>query len=135
MHKYLRAIGFGKIKNRKQLQFLITECIHTAKQREYISLPGHEDFVFVECCKEFADGMGIAVRGEFDENNNYIYNYYFPYLRGNYISSEEDISIERHSEKESYAGICDDLRIGVSLVFYFQNVVSYLKYRDRKSVV
>ncbi len=134
MHKYLRAIGFGKIKNRKQLQFLITECIHTAKQREYISLPGHEDFVFVECCKEFADGMGIAVRGEFDENNNYIYNYYFPYLRGNYISSEEDISIERHSEKESYAGICDDLRIGVSLVFYFQNVVSYLKYREKQKL-
>lgn len=122
------------MKNRKQLQFLITECIRTAKQREYISLPDHEDFVFVECCKEFADGIGIAVRGEFDENNNYIYNYYFPYLRGNYISSEEDVSIERHSEKESYAGICDDLRVGVSLIFYFQNVISYLKYKEKQKL-
>lgn len=134
MHKYLRAIGFSQIKNRKQLQVLITECIRSAKQRDYISLPEQEDFVFMECCKEFADGIGIAVRGEFDENNNYIYDYYYPYLRGSTISSEEDISIERHAEKESYAGICDDLRIGVSLIFYFQNVISYLKYREKKKL-
>lgn len=132
MHKYLRAIGFGQIKNRKQLQLLITDCIRTARQREYITLSDHEDFIFVECCKDFADGMGIAVRGEFDENNNYLYNYYFPYLKGNYVSSEEDVSIERHAEKESYAGICDDLRVGVSLIFYFQNVISYLKYKEKK---
>lgn len=134
MHKYLRAIGFSQIKNRKQLQILITECIRSAKQRDYISLPDHEDFVFMECCKEFAEGIGIAVRGEFDENNNYIYNYYYPFLRGNYISSEEDISIERHAEKESYAGICDDLRVGVSLIFYFQNIISYLKYKEKRKL-
>ena len=134
MHKYLRAIGFGEIKNRKQLQLLITECIRSAKEREYIALPEQGDFIFVECCREFCDGMGIVVRGEFDENNNYIYDYYFPYLRGNYISSEEDVSIERHAEKESYAGICDDLRVGVSLIFYFQNVVSYLKYKEKKKL-
>ena len=134
MHKYLRAIGFSQIKNRKQLQILVTECIRSANEREYITLPEGEDYVFVECRKEFAGGMGIAVRGQFDENNNYIYNYYFPYLQGNYISSEEDVSIERHSEKESYAGICDDLRVGVSLIFYFQNVISYLKHRENKKL-
>ena len=134
MHKYLRAIGFGQIKNRKQLQLLITDCIRSAKQRDYITVSEQDDFIFVECCKEFADGMGIAVRGEFDENNNYIYNYYFPYLRSTYVSSEEDISIERHAEKESYAGVCDDLRVGVSLIFYFQNVVSYLKYKENRQL-
>ena len=134
MNKYLRAIGFGQIKNRKQLQLLITDCIRSAKQRDYITVSEQDDFIFVECCKEFADGMGIAVRGEFDENNNYIYNYYFPYLRSNYVSSEEDISIERHAEKESYAGVCDDLRVGVSLIFYFQNVVSYLKYKENRQL-
>ncbi len=134
LHKYLRAIGFGQIKNRKQLQILLTDCIRTANYRDYFSFSSEGDFIFVECCKEFAEGMGIAVRGEFDENNNYIYDYYFPYLRGNYISSEEDISIERHAEKESYAGICDDLRLGVSLIFYFQNVISYLKYKENNQL-
>jgi len=132
MHQYLRAIGFGQIKNRKQLQLLITDCIRTGKEREYLSLSEKDDFIFVEYRKEFAPGIGIAVRGEFDENNNYIYNYYFPYMKGNYISSDEDVSIERHAEKESYAGICDDLRVGVSLIFYFQNVIPYLKLREKK---
>lgn len=134
MHKYLRAIGFSQMKNRKQLQILITECIRSARDREYISMPESGDYIFVECRKEFAEGMGIAVRGEFDENNNYLYDYYFPYLQGNYVSSEADVSVERHSEKESYAGICDDLRIGVSLIFYFQNVISYLKEKKRLPV-
>lgn len=134
MHKYLRAIGFSQMKNRKQLQILITECIRSARDREYISMPESGDYIFVECRKEFAEGMGIAVRGQFDENNNYLYDYYFPYLQGNYVSSEADVSVERHSEKESYAGICDDLRIGVSLIFYFQNVISYLKEKKRLPV-
>lgn len=128
MHKYLRAIGFSQLQNRKQLQKLILECIQTASVRDYVSSP-EEEMTFVEFCKEFAGNMGIAVRGEFDENNNFIYNYYFPYLKGNAISSEEDVSIERHAEKESYAGICDDLRVGVSLIFYFQNAIPYLKYK------
>lgn len=134
MHKYLRAIGFSQMKNRNQLQILVTECIRSAKDREYISMADCEDSIFVECRKEFAEGIGIAVRGQFDENNNYIYNYYFPYLKGNYISSQEDVSIERHSEKESYAGVCDDLRIGVSLIFYFQNMISYLKYKEKNQL-
>lgn len=134
MHKYLRAIGLGQIKNRKQLQLVITDCIRTARQRDYIVQSEYEDFIFVECCKEFGNRIGIAVRGEFDDNNNYIYNYYFPYVRGKYISSEEDVSIERHAEKESYAGICDDLRVGVSLIFYFQNVIPYLKFKQKKMI-
>lgn len=43
------------------------------------------------------------------------------------MSSYEDVSVERHAEKESYAGICDDIKVGVSLIFYLQNIVPYVK--------
>ena len=36
------------------------------------------------------------------------------------------MEIERHAEKESYAGVCDDMNLGVSLIFYVQNVTEYL---------
>lgn len=134
MHKYLRAIGFSGLQNRKEVQKLVLDCIQTASERNYVSSSNEEEVTFVEFCKEFAQNMGIAVRGEFDEENNFIYNYYFPYLRGANTSSEEDVSIERHAEKESYAGICDDLRVGVSLIFYFQNVIPYLKYKGRNQI-
>ena len=73
--------------------------------------------------RDFADGLGLAVCGEYDENNHFSYDYCFPYLRGEEISSYEDITVERHMEKESYAGICDEIKVGVTLIFYLQNVL------------
>lgn len=125
MHKYLRAVGFSQLRTKKELQRLIKDTIQEADAKGYFSMD--ETNVFVEFCKDFAENIGIAVRGEFDENNNFIYDYYFPYFRGNGISSQEDVSIERHAEKESYAGICDDIKVGVSLIFYLQNAIPYMR--------
>lgn len=125
MHKYMRAIGFADLSDRKDQQRLITDVIVNSNKRSYTT---HKNDNFIaEFCKEFAPGLGISVCGEFDEDENFTYDYYYPYLVGNQISSVEDITVERHAEKESYAGICDDLKIGVSLIFYLQNMVSYVK--------
>ncbi len=127
MHKYLRAIGFSKISSRKDLQELIKDTLQAADNKLYYT---NNEEVFAEFSKDYAENIGIAVRGVFDGENRFIYEYYFPYCIGAKISSEEDISIERHMEKESYAGICDDLKIGISLIFYLQNVIPYLKIKD-----
>ena len=37
--------------------------------------------------------------------------------------------MEKHSEKESYAGVCEDSNIGVTLIFYLQNIADYLSNR------
>lgn len=144
VHRYLRAIGFSKVKKREELQALINEVVeHTLlKSRQskkenddiintYMSdrdfAADSEENVFAELFLDFAYGAGICVRGEFDEENNFLYEYYFPYLRGTYVSSNEDVSVERHAEKESYAGVCDDIKIGVSIIFYLQNMAPYIK--------
>ena len=54
-------------------------------------------------------------------------DYYYPYFRGTGITSEEHIDIEKHSDKESYAAVCDDIKVGITLIFYLQNVSEYLK--------
>ncbi len=126
MHKYLRAIGFSKLKDRKELQKLITNIIIESNERSYTSYDGN-DTILTEFCKDFAENIGIAVCGVFDSDNKFIYDYYFPYMKGSGISSEEDISVERHAGKESYAGICDDIKVGVSLIFYLQNMIPYVK--------
>lgn len=128
MHKFLSAIGFKSLQTRKQLNKLIEDIIQTAEERQYVS--AKEDTVFVEYRKNFTDNAGIAVRGEYDEENKFTYDYYYPYLISNSISSKEDVSIERHAEKESYAGICDDIKLGISLIFYLQNVIPYLKIKN-----
>lgn len=125
MHKYMRAIGFSKLKSRKELQALVTDAIVNADERAYTS--NGEDSILAEFCKDFAENVGIAVCGEFDSEDKFSYDYYYPYLRGTGISSEEDVSVERHAGTESYAGVCDDIKVGVSLIFYLQNMIPYVK--------
>ena len=129
MHRYLRAIGFSNLKSRLQVNNLLAYVIQNADEKKYTST-NDMDIMFAEYSMDFAENLGITVRGEFNEENQFVFYYYFPYSRGTQISSYEDISIERHAEKESYAGICDDIKVGVSLIFYLQNVISYLKIKN-----
>lgn len=125
MHKFMRAIGFSKLTDRREQQKLVTDIILNASHRSYTS--NGEETILAEFCEDFAKDMGIAVCGEFDENDRFTYDYFYPYLRGTGISSCEDVSVERHADKESYAGVCDDIKVGVSLIFYLQNMVPYVK--------
>ena len=125
MHKFLRAVGFSQYTEKKQVQKLIRDIIIHADERSYTTV-GKKTLV-AEFDRNFAEDTGIAVCGEFDEDDTYSFDYYLPYLRSDLVSTAEDISIERHAAKESYAGICDDPKVGVSLIFYLQNMISYLK--------
>lgn len=128
MHKYLRAIGFSRIKNRRQMNELVSVAVNKADERLYTSL--EQDTMLAEYNMFCGENVGICVRGEYDENNQFFVDYYVPFFRGNRISSYADISVERHAEKESYAGVCDDIKVGVSLIFYLQNIVAYLKRKN-----
>ena len=125
MHKFLRAVGFSQYTEKKQVQKLIRDIIIHADERSYTTV-GKKTLV-AEFDRNFAEDIGIAVCGEFDEDDTYSFDYYLPYLRSDLVSTAEDISIERHAAKESYAGICDDPKVGVSLIFYLQNMISYRK--------
>lgn len=132
MHKYLRAIGFSKFESRKDLKKLLTDVVMDATSRTYTT--SADDVMLGEFCKDFALNMGIAVCGEFDEEDGdkFVYDYYYPYLRGRGITTTEDVSVERHASKESYAGVCDDIKVGVSLIFYLQNMIPYIKAQAQK---
>lgn len=132
MHKYMRAIGFSEYSDRKKLKELLTDAIMNSDERGFTM--NKDKILLGEFCKDFAPGMGVAVCGEFDEEGKFIYDYYYPYLRGTGITSEEDVSVERHASKESYAGICEDLKIGVTLIFYLQNMIPYVKAQMENSL-
>ncbi len=124
MHKYMRAIGFSKFNNFKEEQKLITDIIVNASKRAYTSLS--DDIIISSFSKEFAPGVGITVVGQFDEDDQFTYSYYYPYVESLCISSEEDISVDRHAATDSYAGVIDDVRTGVSIIFYLQNMIPYI---------
>ncbi len=125
MHKFMKSIGFSEYTDRKKLKNLIQEVANTADRRNYTL---NEDGVMMgEFCKDFTDTLGVAVCGEFDDEDKFIYEYYYPYIKGTGITSYEDVTVERHAAKESYAGVCDDINVGITLIFYLQNMMDYVK--------
>ncbi|MBS6396467.1 MAG: DUF3881 family protein [Clostridiales bacterium] len=124
MHRYLRAVGFSGIQKREDFDELVrftAECYQT--EETAVTAEGED---FSERRKAFAEQMGLLVRGTYNENDEYQVEYCVPYFTGRTEQMYEDMVIERHAEKESYAGVCDDMNLGVSLIFYLQNVTEYL---------
>lgn len=124
MHSFLRAIGFSKIKNGSDVELLLREVFHEYDRKEMVKQD--IDVSFVEYSKEFGPDMGIKLCGILDENG-FHQEYYFPYFRGTGITSNEDVIVDKRGESDSYVGVCEDIRVGVSLIFYLQNSVEYLK--------
>ena len=124
MHNYLRAIGFSNLQNEKDIKEILTEVFHDFDERE-VSREG-KNKAFVEYTKSFGENMGIKMCGIMD-TDGFHQEYYFPYFQGKDISSKEDLIIERHAARESFAGVCEDVRIGVSVIFYLQNAAKYKK--------
>lgn len=124
MHSYLRAIGFSTNMKKASEEKLIREVIETPTSVEVSEDSNGNEFV--ELKKEISHSIGIKVCGEYAENDSFQIDYYYPYFEGSEITTQEDIDIEKHSEKESYAGVCDEMKLGVTLIFYLQNVAEYL---------
>ena len=131
MHSYLRAIGFSDI-SKKEMTEIIKDIIQNYDEKMIVEEENNR--VFAEISKSFGYDCGITVCGEYDENDEFQQEYYFPYFRGTGITTREDVIIERRSEKECFSGACDDVRIGVTLIFYLANAGKYLNEKYKNSL-
>ena len=129
MHKFLRAIGFSDI-TKKDLEMILDEVITRPEIMKITK--DSEGNEFAELSGSFAANAGITVRGTYQEDDSFHMDYYYPYFFGTMLSTREQAEVEKHAEKESYAGICDEVRIGVTLIFYLQNVVDFLAVKGSK---
>ena len=73
------------------------------------------------------ESMGVYIYGRYEENR-FVYEYHFPFLMGSVGTLNDEITIERHLDKESFAAVCDEAKTGVTLIFYLQNIMDYLDY-------
>lgn len=131
MHRYMRSIGFSGFYRNKEIKDIIKKIILFPDNKKYVL--GKNEVIWAEYRKEFAPGMGIAVCGEYTEENEFEYEYYFPYFISDCVSSNEEISVEKHADKDSFSGVCEDYKVGISLIFYLQNRMDYLKEYMKKN--
>lgn len=122
MHSYLRAVGFSDF-SKKAMSELVKDIVRNYDEKMVVDEDHH---LFAEMSKSFGYDCGITVCGEYDEDDEFQEEYYFPYFRGTGITTREDVMVERRSEKECFSGACDDVRVGVTLIFYLANAGQYL---------
>lgn len=107
------------------MDVLIGKALHLPTEKK--SAKVGEKNTLVQVNKDFGPGIGLSVVGEYDEKGFLNVEYTFPYLKGGYGVNYNDILMERHTDKEAYSGICENINLGVSLIFYLQNVGEYVE--------
>lgn len=132
MHKYLRAIGFSKLQDKKALKEILTDVVMTSTDRDYTKLNEQENVAIMS--KNISPSLGISVCGDLEDDNHFVYDYYFPYLRGYLKSLQDEITVERHSSQISYAGSCEDMGLGAVIIFYLQNFIGYMKAKKQNKL-
>jgi len=125
MHSYLRAIGFSEINSEYEMEKLLDDLFRTYEKHDAVKLEG-EHRAFVEMTKSFGPDMGIKLCGELDEHG-FHRQFYFPFLKGSGITTSEEVMVEKKVNGNCFTGVCDDGRVGISLIFYLQNPVEFLK--------
>ena len=130
MHSYLRAIGFSQMSSQIEMDKLIEYILNNSTHDKMVMTDNRT--MYAEVAKEFAPNMGIALRGEYDDKGVFRLENYYPYYIGKTISTKEEVTFNKKVDNNSYTGMCDDIRVGVSLIFYLQNVMEYLGLRNRK---
>lgn len=126
MHKFLRAAGFSMYQKKKDIEKLLDLLEKQPSMTRCVQID--EETNVCEMRAEVAPGIGISIVGELNEKGDFEREFYFPYLENHQESSNQECSIQRHAEKETYAGMVDESNVGISLIFYVQN---FLDFRER----
>lgn len=124
MHSYLKSIGFSNLARKTDIDIILQDVIRHYDEKKVVETADHR--LMAELSRFYGCDVGITLCGEYDDEDNFHPEYYFPYFRGTGISTREDVEVEKHGGRESYAGACEDVRAGSTLFFFLQNVGEYL---------
>lgn len=126
MHDYMRAIGFSQLKDKNECQDVLRNVLD--EPTEVFMSPCSMKSAFGGMAKEYADHLGVMAFGEFNPEADLEPEYYIPYLKGRKVTTREYVSVEKQSDKESYLGVCDEVNMGVSVIFQLLNMKDYMEY-------
>ena len=89
MHSYLKAIGFSDVSEKKELDAILQDVIQNYDEKTVVE--DRSNHLFTELSKLYGCDFGITVCGEYDEEDHFQMEYYFPFFRGTGISMEEEV--------------------------------------------
>lgn len=129
MHKFMPSIGFHDCNSKSQLDELVDSVLkHPDEELEFTMPDGRKIF---QSRRFYTDDLGLSIVGEMGQNSERNVQYAFPYLEGSHVDVEQEIQLQKFAEKDAYAGISENMKLGISLIFYLNNMVSMLIHQNR----
>lgn len=125
MHKYSKAIGFGGDISGSMMRKVEEEVRREFTSHERMILD--EDTDYCEFRKILGERLELAMYGVMDLDENFEKEYSVPVFQGKGITTYADVIVEKKIDKEAYIGICEDARVDISLMFYLQNPMEYVR--------
>lgn len=120
MHSYLKTIGFRSYQNKRQIRQLLQLAMEKPDTMHLVQTD--MDSTMAVLTREVAEGIGLALYGEMDENGQFQMEYYYPYMVGDEISSVSETVIQKQGSRDSFAGMYEDYRVGMTLIYFLTNV-------------
>ena len=117
-------------KKKNDIKALLKRLSREGSQSKCVQID--RDSSLYEIKTEVAPGIGIAMYGELNEKDELDVEYYYPYISSEDVTSTAECTIQRHTEKETYAGLLDEYKVGISLIFYLLNPLEYRERRMRE---
>ncbi len=125
IHTFLRSIGFSGLTENEELYKIVDNIIRHPDE-QYVDRDSYGNDV--ACFSGYmGNDMGITVCGSFAGEDRFRIEYYFPFFRGSHISTWEPVDIERQAAMEAFFGICDELKMGIPMIFYINNVADVFR--------
>ena len=106
MNIYLQALGFSNMDSEGEAKFIKAGIRGCTEEGFVLSNNALQRGVIV---LRISRSCGLYIFGRY-ENGSFIYEYYFPFVIGNTITDYDELTVERHLDKESYAVVCDEKR-------------------------
>ena len=118
MHDFLRAIGFKSVRTEKDFNPILNDAAMDHDNREIVVKS--DDCYICRITKYYSDDakIGLEIYGEYIEDDVFRMEYYHPFFNSDCVSAREPVELQRHAATNSYAGICDDDRLDISIIFY-----------------
>ncbi|MCC8141321.1 MAG: DUF3881 family protein [Lachnospiraceae bacterium] len=120
IHIFFRSIGFHEMTENADVYKVVDDVIRHPDEQYVDQDSFGNDFACFS--KYVGSDMGISACGSFTRDDRFRVEYYFPFFRGTHVSTREPVDIERQAGNESFYGICDELKMGIPLIFYISNV-------------
>lgn len=122
MNSFLRALGFSKYKTRQSMRDIIAAASIYPETMDYIN---GEDGKIYEFTHFYGNSFGIKFYGT-EADYDYEIDSFIPFVEGSDYFIPQDLCIEKRYMDFSFIASCEDLRVGVSIIFHLINPIDYV---------